>query len=207
MATESFGYMTDLLEEAWVEETLNEYHQFRMAWSPSGRWFHRPPQVSPIVPLLYWNSRADFDDVVKPVRPYEPMRFWVGHPREVFERLTEEIQHFEGYWRGIPDGRGKSNLAWALKKPLRFFSLGHELATGFFLDVRPGVWVEPHFLDSRSSSGKPDILAHTADRDFAIQCKSHDPTSAGPFPTISGSTLRVCFTVQCRILGVASTLK
>ena len=141
MATESFGYMTDIVEQTWVEKTLDEYHEFRIAWSLAGRWYHRPPQVSPIVPLLYWNSKADFDDVVGPVRPYEPMGFWAGHPREVFERLTEEIQHFERYWREIPGGREKSNLAWALKKPLRFFSLAHELATAFFLDARPRVRV------------------------------------------------------------------
>ena len=182
MVSEAFTYFTTILDESWVETTLDEYHDFRASWSPSGRWYHRPPQVSPIVPLLYWNSRADFDDVQGPVRPYEPMGFWAGHPKEVLDRLAEEIQHFEGFWQGIPDGRGKSNLAWALKTPHRFFSLAHELATAFFFDARPRVWAEPLFLDPKSSSGKPDILAHTAERDFAIQCKSHDPTSARHFP-------------------------
>ena len=44
------------------------------------------------------------------------------------------------------------------------------------------MFVEPHFLDPKSSPGEPDILAHTASGDFAIQCKSHDPTSARSFP-------------------------
>ena len=182
MATEAFEYMAEILDKEWVERSLDEYNEFRVAWSPEGRWSHRPPQVSPIVPLLYWNSMADFDEVVGPVRPYEPMGFWAGHPKEILDRMTEELQHFEAYWREIPGDRGKANLAWALKKPQRFFSLAHELATAFFLDARPGVSVQPHFLDPKSSSGKPDILVHTTDRDFAVQCKSQDPTSARSFP-------------------------
>ena len=182
MASESFSYMTNILGESWVENALDEYQEFRSVWSPSERWYHRLPQVSPIVPLLFWNSRADFDDVQMSVRPYEPMGCWAGHPREVLGRLAEEIHHFEGYWKELPEERGKTNLVWALRTPHRFFSLAHELATAFFFDAREGVWVEPLFFDPRASSGKPDILAHTPKRDFAIQCKSQDPTSARHFP-------------------------
>ena len=78
--------------------------------------------------------------------------------------------------------RGKTNLAWALNTPHRFFSLAHELATAFFFDAREGVWVEPLFFDPKATSGKPDIVVHTPKRDFAIQCKSQDPTSARQFP-------------------------
>ena len=110
------------------------------------------------------------------------MGFWAGHPKEVLDRLTEEIQHFESYWRDLPDGTGTRNLAWALKRPQRFFSLAHELATAFFFASRDGVWVEPLFLDPQSTAGKPDFLAHTAGGSFAVQCKSHDPTAARQFP-------------------------
>ena len=182
MVSEAFIYLTKILDEGWVETALDEYQEFRSAWSPQGRWYHRLPQVSPIVPLMYWNSRAVFEDIQDPVRPYEPMGFWAGHPREVLDRIAEEIYHFEDFWTGLPDDRGKTNLRWALTTPQRFFSLAHELGTAFFLDARPKVWVEPLFFDPESSSGKPDILAHTPERDFAVQCKSQDPTSARHFP-------------------------
>ena len=42
--------------------------------------------------------------------------------------------------------------------------------------------VEPLFLDPQSVAGQPDFLARTADRRFAVQCKSHDPTAARQFP-------------------------
>ena len=138
MAEESFRCIADILEAPWVERSLDEYHEFRMVWSPKGRRYHRPPQVSPIIPLLYWNSRAEFADVAGPVRPYEPMGFWAGHPGEVLDRLTEELRHFERFWLEIPGDRGKSNLAWDLKKPQRFSSLALELATAFFLDSLSG---------------------------------------------------------------------
>ena len=182
MRTEAFGYMSALLGEEWVENALDEYQQFRETWSPEGRWHHRSPQLSPIVPMLYWNSRANFDDVDEPLRTLEPMGFWGGHPTEVLDRLTEEIQYFEGFWRDLPDGTGTRNLVWALTRPQRFFSLVHELATAFFFAARDGVRVEPLFLDPQSTAGKPDFLAHTAGRSFAVQCKSHDPTAARRFP-------------------------
>ena len=147
MATGAFDYMAEILDGEWVENSLDVYPEFREAWLPQGRWSHRPPQVSPIVFLLFWHSRADFDEVAGPVSPYEPMGFWVGHPKDILDRMTEELQHFEAYWREIPGDRGKSNLSWALKKPQRFFSLAHELAAAFFLGARSGVRVEPHFLD------------------------------------------------------------
>ena len=50
--------MTDLLDEVWVEKVLDEYHGsglhgLRWAGGSTG-----PPEVSPTVPLLYWNSRG-----------------------------------------------------------------------------------------------------------------------------------------------------
>ena len=180
--TESFGYISALLGEAWVEKALDDHHLFRQFWSPESRWYHRLPHVSPVVPLLYWNSRASLDEFDEPHQLQEPMGFWAGHPREVLNRLTEQIRYFEDYWRGLPNGRGTRNLAWALRSPQRLFSLAHELATAFFFATRDGVWVEPLFLDPQSSAGKPDFLAHTAEQRFAVQCKSHDPTAARQFP-------------------------
>ncbi len=182
MKTEAFKYMSALLGDEWVESALDEYDVFRQSWSPEGRWHHRPPRISPVVPLLYWNSRASIDDVNEPHGTYEPMGFWAGHPREVLDRLTEEIRYFEGYWRDLPNDRGTKNLVWALTSSQRFFSLAHELSTAFFFAHRGDVRVDPLFLDPASSAGKPDFLANTPERSFAVQCKSHDPTAARQFP-------------------------
>ena len=143
MKTEAFGYMSALLGEEWVENSLDEYQQFRETWSPESRWHHRLPQLSPIVPMLYWNSRANFDDVDEPHRIFQPMGFWAGHPTEVLDRLTEEVRYFESFWRDLPAGRGTRNLVWAITRPQRFFSLAHELTTAFFFASRDGVRVEP----------------------------------------------------------------
>lgn len=67
-------------------------------YDPSYNIMNRLPQLSPIVPMLYWNSRANFDDIDDPHRTLEPMGSWGGHPTEVLDRLTEEIQCFEGFW-------------------------------------------------------------------------------------------------------------
>ena len=182
MKTEAFRYMSTLLGDEWVESALDEYDVFRQSWSPEGRWHHRSPNVSPVVPLLYWNSRARFDEVIDPLMPYEPMGFWAGDPGEVLDRLTEEIRYFEEYWRDLPDNRGTKNLVWALTSPQRFFSLAHELSTAFFFAHREDVRVDPLFLDPASSAGKPDFLANTPERSFAVQCKSQDPTAARQFP-------------------------
>lgn len=194
MKTEVFEYICDLLGQGWVENSLDEYQQFRETWSPESRWHHRLPQVSPIVPMLYWNSRANFDEVDEPDRPV-PMGFWGGHPGEVLDRLTEEIQYFESFWRNLPDGRGPRNLVWALTWPQRFFSLAHELATAFSFGSRDGVRVEPLFLDPQASPGKPDFLAHTADRSLPF---NENPTTRrlpGTSPTTSGNTWLACFIV------------
>lgn len=98
---------------------------------------------------------------------------------EILERLVEEIQFFENDWAAIPDQRGVTQLRWALTDPQRFFSISHELATAFFMAKRPGVTVEPWFLDPQSSRGAPDFIARTATGDFAVQCKSEDPTRRG----------------------------
>ena len=178
MRTEASGNISALLGEEWVENSLDEYQQFRETWSLESRRHHRLPQLSSIVPMLYWNSRANFDDIDDPRRTLEPMGSWAGHPTEILNRLTEGIQCFEGFWRDLPDGAGTRNLVWALTRPQRFFSLAHELSAAFLFDSRDGVLVEPLFLDPQSMAGKPDFLAHTAGRSFAVQGKSHDSTAA-----------------------------
>lgn len=168
--------LINILGSAWVEKELDKYNSFRHLWSPNTRWYHRRPTLSPIVPILYWNLRDSFEGI------QEPFGFWGGYPEEIFNRLGEEIDRFRDFWEVLPDNRGIDNLRWALTSPQRFFSLCHELSTSFFLAARPGIQVEPLFLDSRSTKGQPDLLVKTLRREFAVQCKSEDPSKARQLP-------------------------
>ena len=174
--SEGFDYLADILGQDWVTSSLDGYSQFREQWSPSGRWHHRRPRTSPIVPLLYWNSRERFDSLDR------PMGFWSGHPTEVLERLSRHIRRFEYFWRDLPNDRGTNNLVWALKSPQRAFSLAHELSTATYFGDRSNGEVEPLFLDPSASKGEPDFLVHTTNGRFAVQCKSQDPTKARQLP-------------------------
>ena len=174
--TEAFSYIAGILGPGWVENAMDRYATFRERWSPDGRWYHRNTRTSPIVPLLFWNSRQRFELLES------PMGYWTGHPTEILDRLTRHIRRFEAFWRNLPPDRGIKNLAWALKSRRRFFSLSHELAVAAFIEDYADGKTEPLFLDSRSSAGEPDIVVATSDRTFAIQCKSQDPTKARQLP-------------------------
>ena len=166
----------NILGNAWIEKELDEYCSFRHSWSPKTRWYHRRPTVSPIVPILYWSIRDTYRDFE------EPFGYWGGYPVEVLNRLGEEIDSFRYFWEALPDDRGIKNLKWALTSPQRFFSFSHELTTSHFLASRLGVYVEPLFLDPKSTRGKPDFIVKTPQREFAVQCKSEDPSAATQMP-------------------------
>lgn len=160
----------------WIEKQVDTYQSFRSEWSPKSRWYHRRPTVSPIVPLIYWNTRESYEGI------QDPFGSWGGVPKEVLNRITEEIEKFRGYWESLPKKRGIDNLRWALSNPQRFFSLLHELATAFQFVSKPGIQVEPLFLDAQAVKGKPDILIKTSKKEFAVQCKSEDPSKATQMP-------------------------
>ncbi len=162
---------TELLGEDWIEENVAGYQVFRQRWSPSLKWSHRLPTTSPLVPLLYWNTVGTWESLDA------PMGTWEGQPKEIWNRLTEELEEFRPYW---DDGGIRSNnLSWALREPQRFYSLSHELSLAFFFAKRQGVSVDPLFLDPGSPKGSPDIVLDTESGGFAVQCKSEDPTQKG----------------------------
>lgn len=162
----------NILNNTWIEKELDEYSSFRYSWSPKTRWYHRRPTISPLVPILYWNLRDIFQGF------QEPFGFWGGRPEEILNRIGEEIDSFRDFWETLPDNRGTENLKWALTSPQRFFSLCHELTTSHFLASRPDVHVEPLYFDPKSTRGKPDFIVKTLQREFAVQCKSEDPSAA-----------------------------
>ncbi len=170
------GIIPTILDNKWIEKQLDDYGSFRTSWSPRTRWHHRRPTVSPIVPILYWNLREMFQGF------QEPFGFWGGHPEEILSRIGEEIDGFRDFWEALPDSRGTDNLKWALTNPQRFFSISHELTTSHFMASRPEVQVEPLFLDPKSNPGKPDFIVRTPHKEFAVQCKSEDPSAASQLP-------------------------
>lgn len=176
MFEDSVNVLVKILGNEWVEKELDTYNSFRYTWSPKTRWYHRRPTVSPIVPLIYWNTRESVAEIKG------PFGYWGGHPKEILERLVEELKQFREYWELLPKNRGIDNLKWALSNPRRFFSLSHELSVGYQFAARKGVQVEPLFLDSQSMRGKPDLIVKTSKREFAVQCKSEDPSKAGQMP-------------------------
>ncbi len=167
---------TEILGRAWIDRELDAYYIFRQTWSPRSRWYHRRPTTSPIVPLIYWSTRESISSL------QGPFGFWGGYPEEILNRLAEEILYFREYWASLPKKRGIDNLRWALSSAKRFFSLSHELSTGFWFAKREGVLVEPLFLDAQSSPGKPDLVVKTPQHSFGVQCKSEDPSAAKQMP-------------------------
>jgi hypothetical protein len=165
-----------ILGNVWIEKELEEYRAFRQRWSPKARWYHRRPTVSPIVPVLYWNMRETYKGDL------DPFGFWGGRPEEVLDRIGEEINHFQNFWESLPDNRGIEHLQWALTKPQRFFSFCHELTTSYFLASKPDVYVEPLFFNPVSAKGTPDFIVKIPHREFAVQCKSEDPSAATQMP-------------------------
>lgn len=176
MFEDSVNVLTRILGSKWVDKELDAYGSFRHMWSPKTRWYHRRPTISPIVPLIYWNTRESVAEIG------DPFGYWGGHPKDILQRLVEEMEQFREYWELLPKNRGIENLRWALSSPQRFFSLSHELSVGFQFAVKRGVQVEPLFLDSQSIRGKPDLLVKTSRREFAVQCKSEDPSKASQLP-------------------------
>jgi len=176
MSDNSVEFLTQVLGDTWIEKELDNYQSFRKDWSPKGRWYHRRPTVSPIIPIIYWNTRESFEEIQK------PFGSWGGVPSEVLNRLIEEIEKFKEYWEKLPRKRGTDNLKWALSNPQRFFSLVHELAIAFQFASKPGLQVVPLFHDPQSTPGKPDIIVQTPKMEFAVQCKSEDPSQAMQLP-------------------------
>lgn len=177
MSDNSMEILTQILGDSWIEKELDTYQSFRKDWSPKGRWYHRRPTVSPIIPIIYWNTRESIEGIQK------PFGSWGGVPIEVLNRLAEEIEKFREYWESLPKKRGVDNLKWALSNPQRFFSLVHELSIAFQFAAKPGVQqVAPLFHDPQATPGKPDIIVRTPKKEFAVQCKSEDPSQAMQLP-------------------------
>jgi hypothetical protein len=162
---------------AWMTEQLAKYSTFRQAKSPNGHWSHRPPSMSPVVPLVYWGSR-------EPYLPTNemPMGYWYGEPKSILGHLATMIVEFSDYWKSLPNNLGLNNIRWFLRTPGRFASFEHEIRTASTYRVKTPYRVEPKFFDPSSVRGEPDIVLTKDGNRFNVQCKTMDPTQSSDVP-------------------------
>jgi hypothetical protein len=85
MLESTINIFKQILGSDWIESQLDAYSSFRKTWSPKYRWYHRKPDISPLVPLVYWSTREEVTEL------QEPFGFWGGNPEEILNRLAEEI--------------------------------------------------------------------------------------------------------------------
>jgi len=189
---ERLAQFINIAESGWIEEQLKAYEAFRKAYSPEGIWSHRPPEMSPLIPLIYWSSREPYIPTNE-----APVGYWIGEPKSILGRLFAELMDFHDYWTGLPYERGLKNLRYCLRSPMRFASFEHELRTAATYKMRTPYEVEPCFLDARSNRGQPDIVLRKEGQHFNVQCKVMDPSASSTMPYelfqyLSGRLGRVC---------------
>jgi len=171
LTTENLKQFIDIAGSDWITAQIDKYKDFRSSHSPEGSWSHRPPSMSPVIPLVYWSSDEPYDPT------YEPyMGYWWGEPKSILGRLAAQIRDFQEYLTNLPENRGLKNIRWLLRTPSRFASFDHEVRTASTYKMRTPYLVEPRFLDPSSEKGEPDIILRKEEQTFNVQCKSMDPS-------------------------------
>lgn len=163
----------DIADPTWVKDQLVKYEAFRRSHSPKNNWSHRPPSMSPVIPLIYWSSREPYEPTNEPY-----MGYWSGEPKSILGRFVTHILVFKDYWGKLPDDIGLKNMRWFIKKPSRFASFEHEIRTADVYKFRTPYEVEPCFLNPRSKKGEPDIILRKGTKIFNVQCKCMDPSTS-----------------------------
>ena len=165
----------EVLDPAWLAHEFKRLERFRERFSPLSRWWHRPPKMSPVVPLFYWPMLGlrMTDD--------QPMGVWRGDPSRILGRLLGAIMEFIDFWDSLPDGRGRKQLRNMLRNAGRFFGFLHEVRLASHIKLS-GYHVEPLFFDPASKRGEPDLIVHDGLRRFDVQCKAMNPSASSEFP-------------------------
>lgn len=175
LTTERLELLAELVDRAWLDSQLKRYQRFRERYSISSRWWHRRPDVSPIVPLVFWaqpGPRLWLD---------APFGVWRGNPSGILGRLLAAIVEFRDYWEQLPEGRGRGHLREALRHPWRLFGIRHELRLATHMKGA-GCRAEPHFLNPVSEKGDADIVVDDGQRTYDVQCKARNPSVATNMP-------------------------
>jgi hypothetical protein len=187
----------DVAGSAWMTEQLAKYSAFRQTSSPNGHWSHRPPMMSPVIPLVYWGSR----ELYLPTNEM-PMGYWFGEPKSILGHLATMLIEFSDYWKSLPKNIGLKNIRWFLRTPGRFASFEHEIRTASTYMVQTPYQVEPRFFDPGSGRGEPDIVLTKNGKKFNVQCKAMDPTKSSDVPFdlfeyLVGCIGRLCQDYDC----------
>ncbi len=167
----------EIADPAWIQGQLEKYEMFRRLQSPTILWSHRPPSMSPIIPIVYWAAKEPYQLTLE-----GPLGYWYGEPKSILGRFMAQLRDFRNYWESLPDDRGIHNIRWALRTPSRFASFEHELRTASTYKNKTSYDVEPRFFDPQSVRGEPDIILKKNERAFNVQCKSMDPSVSSTMP-------------------------
>jgi hypothetical protein len=171
LTNERLELLAEIVGRDWLSENLLEYREFRQKYSLESRWWHRPPEISPIIPLVYFAKPGPRDILDK------PFGVWEGNPSGILARLMASIVEFKDYWDQLPDNLGWNNLQYFLRSPQRFYAFRHEVRLATHLKYY-GYNVEPYFFDPAANKGKADILVKDANQIYDIQCKARSPSDS-----------------------------
>lgn len=175
LTDEQLRLLAELIGHTWLDNQLKRYQQFHEHHSLPSRWWHRPPDMSPIVPLVFWarpSPRITLD---------APFGVWRGDPTGILFRLLAAIDEFRDYWDHLPEGRGRGRLRYTLRHPWSFFGIRHEMRLATHIKGS-GYHVEPLFFDPTAEKGGADIMVKDGDRTYDVQCKARNPSVATSMP-------------------------
>ena len=175
LTVERLELLTEIVGQTWLENQLRRYKAFRDRYSPPSRWWHRSPDVSPIIPLVFWarpGPRIGLD---------APFGVWRGDPTGILARFLASIVEFKSYWDQLPKELVQSHLRDALRHSGRFFGLRHELRLATHIKGS-GYYTEPLFFNPVSEKGGADIAIRDGNRIYDVQCKARNPSIATCLP-------------------------
>ncbi|MFC1974077.1 hypothetical protein ACFLU2_01835 [Chloroflexota bacterium] len=175
LTTQHFNLLNDILGRDWLNHTLAEYSTFRELYSLPSRWWHRSPNVSPIIPLIYW---------AKPGPRYmldNPFGIWQGDPSGILYRIMAAIVEFQDYWQNLPNNLGLRSLRDKLYSPKRFYGFRHEITLATHLK-HWGYDIEPCFFNPDVEKGSADIIVKDGNKTYDVQCKARNPSAATALP-------------------------
>lgn len=189
LTVERLELLAEIVGRSWLDNQLRRYQAFRECHSPSSRWWHRLPNVSPIVPLVFWAKPG-------PTTTLEnPFGVWRGDPTGILARFLASFVEFKNYWEQLPKEVLQRHLRYAFRHPWRFFGIRHELRLSTHMKGS-GYYIEPLFLNPISEKGGADILVKDGKTIYDVQCKARNPSVATSLPYdvfqyIAGSWVRL----------------
>lgn len=175
LTTKRLELLAEIVGQEWLITHLGEYKEFRQKYSLESRWWHRSPDLSPLIPLVYFSKPGPRDTID------EPFGVWQGDPSGILARLMAAIVEFRDTWEKIPNKLGWNNIQYFLRAPKRFYGFKHEVSLATHLKG-VGYEVKPFFFNPISSKGMADIVVEGKKEVFDIQCKARNPSNSTDFP-------------------------